>query len=72
MAKTPPKSGQRWSSAEVKQLRTEAKGNTPTPLIAHHLGRSEAAVRAKAAEKKVSLKPTNKPPYGTAGKRRGK
>jgi hypothetical protein len=63
MAKTPPKSGQQWTKPEVQQLQKLAKGNTPTGLIAYDLGRSEAAVRNKASEQNVSLKPTNQSPY---------
>ncbi|RKG90432.1 hypothetical protein D7W82_03825 [Corallococcus sp. CA049B] len=63
MAKTPPKSGNAWTPSDVKQLRELAKGNTPTGLIAHKTGRSEAAVRSKASEEGVSLKPTNQSPY---------
>ncbi|MBP8945272.1 MAG: hypothetical protein KBG25_05125 [Paludibacteraceae bacterium] len=39
------------------------KGNTPTGLIAHQLGRSEDAVRSKASNLNISLKPTNQSPY---------
>jgi hypothetical protein len=49
--------------AEVSQLRKEAKGNTPTKLIAYEHGRSEAAIRDKASEEGISLKPTNQSPY---------
>jgi len=47
----------------VSQLRKEAKGNSPTGLIAHAHGRSEAAIRSKASEENISLKPTNQSPY---------
>lgn len=63
MAKKPPNSGKPWPQKEVQQLRREAKGNTPTRLIAHFHGRSEDAIRAKASEENVSLKPTNQSPY---------
>lgn len=65
MVKTPPNSGQRWTSSQDAQLRREAAGNTPTRLIGLHLGRSEEAVRSRASELDVSLKPTNQSPYGT-------
>lgn len=68
MAKTPPKSGQQWTNTEVAKLQKLAKGNTPTGLIAHDLGRSEAAVRSKASEQNVSLKPTNQSPYNRTKK----
>lgn len=55
--------GKRWSRDEVKQLRDMAAENTPTRVIGLKLGRTEAAVRGKAAEEGVSLKPTNQRPY---------
>lgn len=68
MAKTPKNHGQAWSPADVKQLRAEVKQNTPTRVLGLHLGRTPAAVQAKAAELNVSLKPTNQRPYGTQKK----
>lgn len=49
----------------VQDLKTEVKGNTPTRVIALHLGRTPDAVESKASELKLSLKPVNQPPYGT-------
>ena len=63
MAKTPKNSGNAWSKNDVATLKKRAKGNTPTGLIAHELGRSEAAVYSKASDEGVSLKPTNQSPY---------
>jgi hypothetical protein len=63
MAKYNRNSGKSWSSGEVRQLKQEANQNTPTRVIGLHLGRTETAVRAKAAEEGVSLKPTNQSPY---------
>ncbi|MEH6950561.1 hypothetical protein V4R08_04325 [Nitrobacter sp. NHB1] len=63
MAKYDRNSGKAWTPSEVKQLRQEAKDNTPTRVIGLHLGRTETAVRAKASENGVSLKPTNQSPY---------
>jgi len=63
MAKTPKNHGKNWTRIEVSDLRKLAKGNTPTGLIAHKLGRSEDAVRSKAGEESISLKPTNQRPY---------
>jgi hypothetical protein len=63
MAKTPKKSGQEWTPADVQKLRKLAKGNTPTGLIAWELDRSKAAIQSKASEKKISLKPVNRSPY---------
>jgi len=62
----PPKSerntGKRWSSGDDRQLRDLAKGNTPTRVIGLKLGRTEDAVRSRASQKNVSLKPTNQSP----------
>lgn len=65
MAKKPPNHGKQWTDADNKQLKKLAKENTPTPLIAYKMGRTEDGVRAHASEIDLSLKPTNKPPYGT-------
>ena len=65
MVKTPPNSGKPWTPSQDAQLRKEAAGNTPTPVIALHLGRSEDSVRSRASDIDVSLKPTNQRPYGT-------
>jgi hypothetical protein len=58
-------SGKQWTRAEVNELRALAKQNTPTRVIGLKLGRSENAVRTKASEEGISLKPTNQSPYGT-------
>ncbi len=63
MAKTPKNSGKPWSKEDIAKLKSLVKGNTPTGLIAHELGRSEDAVRSKASDLDISLKPTNKSPY---------
>lgn len=65
MPKTPPNSGKAWTRSQDAQLRKEAKGNTPTRVIALHLGRSDDAARSRASDLDVSLKPTNQSPYGT-------
>jgi hypothetical protein len=65
MAKKPTNHRTPWTPAQEKQLIKEAKQNAPTPILALHLKRTEPAIRAKAAELDLSLKPTNKPPYGT-------
>ena len=65
MTKSTRNSGKRWTGSQVRQLRTLAKGNTPTRVIGLKLGRTEGAVRSKAAEAGVTLKPTNQSPYGT-------
>lgn len=55
--------GKQWSDKEETQLRALAKENTPTRVIGLKLGRTENAVRSKASELGVSLKPTNQAPY---------
>jgi len=63
MAKSTRNSGKPWTPADVKNLKQFAKGNTPTRVIGVKLGRTEAAIRAKAQEIDLSLKPTNQSPY---------
>lgn len=55
--------GNPWTKTEVAQLRTEAKQNTPTRVIGLKHGRTEDAIRAKASDEGISLKPTNQSPY---------
>jgi len=68
MAKKPANAGKAWTSAADKQLRKEAAGNTPTRVIALHVGRTEQAVRSRAQAIGVPLKPPNQSPYGTKKK----
>lgn len=63
MAKPPTNHGKQWTPADVQQLKQLAKGNTPTGLIAHKMGRTEDSIRSKASEADVSLKPTNQSHY---------
>ena len=63
------RANQRWTPREIKELKTLAKGNTPTRVIALKLDRSESAIYSKASEENVSLKPTNQSPYGRSGSR---
>lgn len=64
MSKSNRNSGKQWTPSDVKQLKELARGNTPTRVIGLKLGRTEDAVRTKASEVRVSLKPTNQSPYG--------
>jgi hypothetical protein len=64
VSKSTRNAGKQWSSSDIKQLRQLAKQNTPTRVIGLKLGRTEAGVRSKAGEARVSLKPTNQSPYG--------
>lgn len=63
MAKKPTNSGKAWTPADVKQLRSLAKENTPTRVIGIKMQRTPAAVSNKASEENISLKPTNQSPY---------
>jgi hypothetical protein len=66
----PKRANKRWTQNDVKELDKLAKSNTPTRLIADKLDRSEAAVRAKANDENISLKPTNQSPYNRRKKKR--
>lgn len=57
------RSGQRWSSADLRTLRQLAKGNTPTGVISVKLQRPVAAIRSKAQREGISLRPVNRAPY---------
>ena len=63
MAKQPPNHGKSWTRAQESQLRQLARENTPTRVMGLKLGRTTDAVRGKASELDVSLKPTNQSPY---------
>lgn len=63
MSKKPANHGKEWSRVDESKLETFVEGNTPTRLIAWKLKRTEDAIRSKASEKGVSLKPTNQSPY---------
>src|SRR5262249_39498379 len=52
--------GKPWTPTQVKQLRQLASRAVPTRVIGLKLGRTENAIRIKASEKGVSLKPTNR------------
>ena len=63
MAKSPVNNGKQWTKQDIQQLQNLAKQNTPTRIIALKLERTVDAVRSKASEEDVSLKPTNQSPY---------
>jgi hypothetical protein len=65
MSKSTRNSGKSWTPAEVRELRDLARGNTPTRVIGVKLGRTPGAVATRASEEGISLKPTNRSPYGT-------
>ena len=62
MAKTLHNQGKPWTQEDIALLRRLVAQNTPTRLIALKLGRTEDAVRSKASELGISLKPTNQSP----------
>jgi hypothetical protein len=64
MAKSPKKHGKEWTASDVSELRQLAKQNTPTRVIALKIGRSTEAVYQKASAEGISLRPTNRRPYG--------
>jgi hypothetical protein len=68
MAKAPKNHRQPWTPEQEKAVRTMAKGNTPTRVIALKLGRTEDAIYNKAQELDVSLSPTNQSPYNRRAK----
>lgn len=63
MSKSTRNTGKAWSSTDVRELRQLARENTPTRVIGLKLGRTEDAVRTRASEESVSLRPTNQSPY---------
>lgn len=63
MAKYNRNSGKAWTSTDVKEMKQLAQQNTPTRVIGLKLGRTEDAVRSRASQENISLKPTNQSPY---------
>jgi hypothetical protein len=63
MTKSPANNGKQWTQKEIQQLHNLANQNTPTRVIALKLERTEDAVRSKASQEDISLKPTNQSPY---------
>jgi hypothetical protein len=63
MSETTRNAGKLWLSSDIELLRRLVKGNTPTGVMSIKLGRTEDAIRAKASDLCVSLKPTNQSPY---------
>lgn len=52
-----------WTASDDFQLALLAAANVSTPIIALMLGRTEAAVYARAARLGISLMPPNRWPY---------
>lgn len=65
MAKYNRNTGKEWTRTEVKELRKLAAENTPTRVIGLKLGRTPDAVRTRASDEGISLKPVNQSPYGS-------
>ena len=65
---TPKNNGKAWTPPQVRELKTLAKGNTPTRVIALKMGRTPDAIQSEAGKAGISLKPTNQAPYGTQKK----
>ena len=63
MPKSTRNSGKAWTPSEVATVQKLANVNTPTRVIGLKIGRTEDAVRTKASEENISLKPTNQSPY---------
>jgi hypothetical protein len=62
MSNSTRNTGRTWSPADERALRDLARGNTPTRVVGLKLGRTEDAIRSKAHEIGVSLKPTHQSP----------
>ena len=63
MTKSTRNSGKSWTPQDKGKLKDLAAHNTPTRVIGLKLGRTEDAIRSKASQEGVSLKPTNQSPY---------
>jgi hypothetical protein len=63
--------GEGWSDRDLKTLSSLAKQNTPTGVIGLKLGRTPSAIRSKAQREGISLRPSNRSPYGRRGRTRG-
>jgi hypothetical protein len=61
--KIPANHGKSWTPARDRELRSLARSNTPTGLIAYKTQRTEDAVRSRASALHTSLKPVNRSPY---------
>lgn len=61
--KKPANAGKHWTRDDIAKLRQLARENTPTRVMALKLDRTAEAVRGKATDIRLSLKPTNQSPY---------
>jgi hypothetical protein len=51
-------SGTAWNRQEVANLRNLARQNMPTRVVGLKLGRTADAIRTRASQENISLKPT--------------
>ncbi len=65
------RAGEPWTTQEVRELRSLAKGNTPTGVISLKLQRPPVGIRSKAHREGISLRPVNNRASKSA-KRRGR
>ena len=61
--KRPVNAGKHWTGEDISKLRQLARENTPTRVMGLKLNRTAEAVRGKANDIGLSLKPTNQRPY---------
>ncbi len=64
MTKSTRNTGKPWTPTQKQDLRSLARGNTPTRVIGLKLGRTAAAVQTQATRQGTSLKPPNQSPSG--------
>jgi hypothetical protein len=57
------RAGTPWTAADLRRLKSLARGNTPTGVISLKLQRPPAAIRSKAQRERISLRPVNRSPY---------
>ena len=61
--KKPANAGKHWTRDDIAKLCRLARENTPTRVMGLKLDRTAEAVRGKANDIGLSLKPTNQRPY---------
>lgn len=69
LARKNSRKGKPWRAREVQKIKSLAKANTPSGLIAYVLDRTKRAVYAKAGKKRISLKPANRSQYNRRKRR---
>ena len=57
------RAGEPWTTQEVREMKSLAKGNTPVGVMSLKLKRPPAAIRSKAQREGISLRPINRSPY---------